>query len=620
MLARISLQTRLFVTYSLIVILLIGVTLGAFYARDRSIAYANLLASLNKDVERVAAQMDNLLFTADLMTTQIKNNADIANTFYLLAFEEQPGSYFQRNAAVAGRLQEIVSSIAGVDVLSFYRIAIIGRTGAQLSIGAYADPANVRSGIANLAWIRELDVGATANGVPINRLLLAPHPDPWGNGGKEVISLVRRIDTNGYFHSLVEIQVPYAQLAAMGTMRYDPGFRSGDKKVWVFGRDGELVVPSPLAATAEEKATAELFYRDIHTQVGQSFTLHSGSKSRNVVAVNRSRNSEWTVAVSESYGTLMEPIRRTGYLFAAIALMLILLSLTTIYYSTRLAVRPLRQLSRVMSEVPGYQGGTDGMLRKLDVQSTQNEVAQLYRTFRKMLARLEESKEVAVQSYSRELHAQFIALQAQINPHFLYNTLSLVGVMGRAAGNPLILRVCTMLVEMLRYVTYDSDKPATIRDEMAHTHNYLAIMKTRYEDHLLFAIEVPAAMDEIALPKLTIQPFVENAIKHAFVHKKRPWKVSVIGSMHDDGWRIAIRDDGAGFAHSVLDAWAERSVLSSYGSLLSPDNGQRGGGGSGIVNTYARLHIAFGARLRFALRNLPEGGAEVEIAVAAPKP
>lgn len=624
MFPHISFRTKLFFIYSLIVAALCAVIFGAFYWRDYHIARRSLLSALHTDVERATGQLDSLLFTADLLATQLKSNGDIAGAMYLSTFAERPASYFRDHPALASRLQETMSSIVGIDVLSYYRIALINRNGALLSIGAYASPLQVKEKLADTAWFSRLD-GTIAHG---NRLLLPPHADNWGENGLEVISLIRKIDSNGYVHSLAEIQIPAAQLARIEPAN-DPSFREGGKQLWIFDGDGRQVWPTPLAAEDRDRRMAEAFYGEIRATSGSAFTKEASLDRRYMLAVHRSGNSEWTVVVSEPTDVLTKPIRETGTIFLIIAVLVILISLATIYVSTKIALRPLTELSRIMVDLPLRPHKAEGLFSHLDAQSTHNEVLHLYRSFRKMLDRLETSKEEAVRASSRELHARFVALQAQINPHFLYNTLSLVGMMGRETGNPRILRICTKLVDMLRYVTYAEESKVTIRQEVEHTRNYLDIMQMRYEDHLQCRIEMEETLMETEIPKLTLQPFVENALKHAFVRKRYPWSLSLRGETDDRGWRLTVSDDGSGFPASFLARWEERMRQSregmqrdvqagtAFASAGGPaDVGEPRTEGSGLANLYERLRIAYGERLDFSLRNLPGGGAEVSIAVS----
>ncbi|MBO9606168.1 MAG: histidine kinase [Paenibacillaceae bacterium] len=608
MLPSVSFRTKLFLIYSFIVLILILSTFGAFYWRDKQIASEALLGSLQQDAERAVGQIDAMLQAADLLASQIKANTDVASTFYLLSFAERPEAYFRQNPAAAGRLQGTIGAIVGVDVLSFYRISVISDKGAFISIGAYADSVKVQEGIKDKPWFRDKPPGSFE---PLrNQWILPPHADPWGEAGQQVISVIRRIETNGNYHSIVEIQVPYDRLALLGTMQHDAAIRDGVKQVLVFGQNDGLVVPPAEQATEGERALAEALYPAVREQAGTAFTMQLRAPDNYVLAATRSRNSEWIVVVSERWSELAAPIRRTGYWFAATGLALLAVSLLTVYVSSRMAVKPLTRLTRIMGEVPFRRDHAVRLFEKVDINATHNEVVHLYHSFRKMLDRLEESKEQAVQSYARELKARYIALQAQINPHFLYNTLSLIGMMGRDTGNPDILRVCSMLVDMLRYVTYASDSTVRVRDEVEHTLNYLHIMKTRYEDHLTFEIDIPETVMEEKVPKLTLQPFVENAIKHAFARKRYPWHIQIRGHVLEDGWSIRISDDGSGFPAPVLRQWSgDEPLPESVSGANEPERAD----GSGIKNTYERLKIEFGSRLLFRLANRPDGGAEVEL-------
>lgn len=569
-----SFQMKLFAMYSLIMLALVLTSFAGFYAYSRSYVYRTLNDAFGREASSLAQQVDNAIYTADRLALQIKYNPSIQDTFYYLQFQPDARNYFRQHEVVALKIKDTINSITGIDPQMFNRVSIMSKTGAFVSVGAYTDVSQVESKSPRQPWFDSL--------IDEYRLLLPTHMDDWDPAGRPVISLIRKMESNNLLYALVEIQLPYTSLQTM----LDPGPNAPGKRIVLHAADnGAIYESSPARADA---------VREVTTQRHLKYT-------------------GWTLTVSQPEHTLLAPVRNTGYLLAAIGLALSLVSLAMMYISTARAVKPLVRLSRTMAQVTGdetTEARVDDLLGHPDSSGTHNEVAHLYRSFRKMLDRLEESKQLAIEAHSRELKSHLLALQAQMNPHFLYNTLTLIGLMGRNAGNNDILSLTNSVVQMLRYVTYDSDKQVTLEDELEYTTHYLKIMEKRYGEHLVWTLQTEGELTAALLPKLTIQPMVENCIKHGFQGKKYPWNIAIRVVQRDgEGWMFAVEDDGKGFDAAVLRQFADRrSALRSGGAASAPRDE-----GSGLFNTYARLYYSFGEKLLFEPGNRDAGGAYVRV-------
>jgi sensor histidine kinase YesM len=192
-----------------------------------------------------------------------------------------------------------------------------------------------------------------------------------------------------------------------------------------------------------------------------------------------------------------------------------------------------------------------------------------------------------------------------MNPHFLYNTLTLIGMLGMEDGNEEIFNITSELVQMLRYITYDGQELVTLKDELEHSVRYLDIMKTRYQDHLVVDIHAEGDLNKIRLPKLSLQPFVENCMKHGFTGKKYPWHIQLHVRVTQEGWSVRIQDDGDGFPREYIQQFASRKDKQGRLGVYSE------GSGMGMLNTFTRLYHTFGKAMFFELSNNETGGASV---------
>lgn len=595
---RISFQTKLFIVFSMGIAGIIVSAFTVFYWYYQKVNIESMVNTFRGESQSLAQQLDNSIYTMDRLVMQMKFNPTIANTFYYLPYTANAQTYFDDQADAAYKVKEAISSIVGVDPQIFHRVSILSRSGAFLATGAYYDRLTVRDRLQTIDWFRQLEKSEY-------RLLLPPHRDDWDSAGKLVVSVIRKLGEATAPNALIEIQLPYDYIETMTAKS-----QMGGKRVLIAGGDGQTIYPfSPESGSGLSRV------RDVLTELQAQGKASEGEtyvrlpdRSRQLVVYARAPYSGWTVMIVQPESELLRPQRQAGYLFAATGLILIVLTMLTSYFSAKMLVKPLRQLRDSMNRV--QLDSLPDAHEQLAIGSvvptnTHNELHHLHHSFRKMLDRLEASKEEAIISRSRELQAHFTALQAQIHPHFLYNTLSLIGVLGQEAGNREIVQLTAMLADMFRYMTYSAEQTVTLRDEIQHTKNYLNIMKFRYEAHLQFTIDIPQAMLELRLPKLSLQPFVENCFKHGFASKRYPWRIDIRGTLLEDGRvTIEIRDDGAGFPPALLERFGRGEVSAAGMEAL---------GVSGLYNTYSRLQYQAGGLLEFRLDNDLAGGAIVFI-------
>ncbi len=278
--------------------------------------------------------------------------------------------------------------------------------------------------------------------------------------------------------------------------------------------------------------------------------------------------------------------------------------------------RSINKLTRKVRQLP-----SDSMLRQ-DEESTQRllttvtnpndrETWELEQGFNQLMRRLRDSAANEMSLREGTLQAQLSALQTQINPHFIYNTLNIISARSMESGNYDVIEICDQFAQMLRYSTDTRSKTATMAEEIENTRNYLMLAKARYEDNLEFTIDVPESLGDITVPKLTLQPLVENALNHGFDGTNVLRKLSVTGKIQDHQLILDIRDNGTGFSEEMLRSLRERIRDIEDGKVSI----EVAGGHIGLVNTCLRLHYYSQGKMHVSIRN--DGGAVVTITMPA---
>lgn len=286
----------------------------------------------------------------------------------------------------------------------------------------------------------------------------------------------------------------------------------------------------------------------------------------------------WTVATYLSKSTLQEiawdAVKPTilwgiAFLLAGIVLWLML--------SRQISV-PIYALVKRMREVGKGDFSLAGWTPK---HERRDEIGFLELQFRSMVERIEDLIKREYELKMSESVAQMKALQSQINPHFLYNTLTSIYSEALEAGADNVCRMVKTLSAMFRYTTDHKEDIVTLSAEIEHVRNYLAIQKYRFEHRLDFQINVPVHLEGAPILKLSLQPIVENAIVHG-ISKKGQGKI-IVSAREEDGRMIMTVEDTAGLINEI-DAERLTSHMRANGTL---------GTSVGIANVHNRLQYLF---------------------------
>jgi two-component system sensor histidine kinase YesM len=277
---------------------------------------------------------------------------------------------------------------------------------------------------------------------------------------------------------------------------------------------------------------------------------------------------------------IMDGVTKTFVYGIMISIISIIITVLLSIYMSLKTTKPIIQLVDAMKEVG--ENNFDVHIRT----DRNDEIGLLEKNFTAMVYRIKELIEKEYKSEIATKEAQFKALQAQINPHFLYNTLQLVGGMAVARNTTNIYLIIGALSDMFRYITGKQGDLVKIADEIEHIKNYLFIQEQRFEGKVEIDIFVEDGTEEYIVPMLMIQPIVENAFNHGFEQKTGTWKLSIEVQKVFDELEITISDNGIGIPEARLSELQQQiqhqsEPLKTQGSI-------------GILNVAARVEFYFG--------------------------
>lgn len=467
---------------------------------------------------------------------------------------------------------------------NFYRVIVFNQYG---YIGASATMqerlVNTEVEVGTIPW---LDQAKNTKG---RNVLISLHEDDWAAGKtrRTVFSLVREIQGNelGY----IEVQQTEEYLAEIFSLPDE------NIKVIAVKNNGELLFASkgtdPLDYTQYFSMEEQISERK-NEKTGLSEIVSSEISGESGVKLFLIEDCKAAMSVAPSG---LETSLTIGGLF-------LIISLSFIVMMANLLTRPLQELRSKMEHTQ-WSNMTD----KIEIKSRDADIQTLTNAYQDLLNRLSSSIEKEKKLSLLQLQAQFDALQAQINPHFLYNVLNVISNRGIIDDDETICEICGHLASMLRYSTNTRTRYATISEELYYTEQYIYLIKARYEDKIEFHVQMEQHMEKQIVPKTVLQQIVENCINHGFENTTGQMKIYVRGYEKDDRWYLEVSDNGQGFSENSLHILSEKMEMTRKRLFKERNNIELEIGGMGLINTYARLLLIYSDSLTFELKNGSDG-------------
>ena len=235
-----------------------------------------------------------------------------------------------------------------------------------------------------------------------------------------------------------------------------------------------------------------------------------------------------------------------------------------------------------------------------------DEIRVIDTAFESLYKNLQLSKDELDYVKLQEAKTRMLAVQAQMNPHFLYNILSVINAIGFEYGADEIMDICQHLSSMLRYAGAFNMNKVSMEEEINHTRNYLELMKCRFKERIRYEIRAEEGAEKIRVPKLILQPIVENCFQHGLREIKTEWKIVIEIKEAENHWFVKVSDNGRGFGREAMEKLDEK--LENWQDNLSDDIGSLGIGGYGLINVIIRLKIAYGKKAFFKIHDKGEDG------------
>lgn len=369
--------------------------------------------------------------------------------------------------------------------------------------------------------------------------------------------------------------------------------------IWIMNEEGQIIYHSDPSYIGQ--FDPELAHYPI---LNGSFKTRSQENPR-IISIKEATQYNWVLvhSIPSRYLTERTDLLRQATILAFIAFAVITSVLSVIFALN--VSRPIKKLSHLMKYVEL------GNLRVHLQINSRDEIGLLARSFNSMIARMRELIQRNVHIEIKQKEAEIYAMQAQINPHFMYNTLETIQMAVEEGEKSGVVEMVTLLGRMLRYSLSNDARLVPIDAEVRHVRDFLTIQKYRFEERVNFHIDVKVPMNRLLTPKFILQPIVENSLKYG-LERRKGVRIHIAAALEFGAGSgkqdvvFRIRDDGPGIEAGKLEALSE---------ALRAGEHVKGESGLGLRNVHARIFMMFGDEYGLQIDSIEGKGTEVIIRI-----
>jgi two-component system sensor histidine kinase YesM len=588
-----SQKIYLFFIYGLLVIALLSLFFISFYS------------FYSKDIYKDAKTKSETLCTSvqNSVSTELKNMSTISmNIVYSNAIKKNFTSFAKNNT---DKIKLDNFSVSRENVLSIYDIitAIIGpyQSASQVNLytlngicigsGYFQGVTNVS--LKSIPWYDETIRKNGEKNISTTTKLTNDIKKNY-NSKDQYLYLTRLFfnstnEPEGIVEVLQDYKVVFSLISELKSKNPSTSF-------YVYNEKNELIYPNNSDLTTDINYIDVIKSNNLAPSVGSLANL---ANNENVlITYQKIEPYGWTVITSEPKDIVFRSLYTFEQGFIIIIILSIFFTLFLCFVISARLTYPLSRLTKATKKVTINRVLSEKELILEPVNSNISEITELYKSFMEMYDKLRDSSHEILLLKSEETKAKLQATQSLVNPHFLYNNLTNISIMAEENMNDDIIKMCHALCDYFRYITTNSETAVTLSEELLYTEKYIECMKMRYGSDLIYKSDINPSTESILIPKLIVQPIVENAFKHGF-SLSPPWNLNITSCIKDDKWLIYIEDNGGYLSDSKKD-----ELLSTLYNLNKDEELKTLKiGGMGIKNVYLRLKLLYNEQAIFLIDN-----------------
>ena len=568
-----SLKNRALSQTAVLIIVTMCIMVTVFYMVFHSRAFnergkyeeenlVNMEAYLNsylEEVDSIAKNVNYNYYLQDYLETVIKEEDDYVDS----GIGKNMRSYEMSSQAFSDTL------LSRADISS---IMIFGKKKMLLNRSMYTYQ-KVALDYSKLDWY------AKAVAKPQDAIITGPNRHSFFDTDDEVISLSREVQSyeNGTFRGVILINLNMNKITEICNSFQE----KQENFICIINDKGELVYEQQNGRERfafDEKENRQ----ELNTALGKTkescFRLNYRGEKYLVTRTDM-KTTGWTLVSMVPYKSVMaETMAISGVMILAVAITLIVTLLLLNRILTGV-VKPLKKLEKYMVQV-----NPDNMDQRMEIL-TDDEIGHLSMKFNQMMDRIRNLKEQVIEEQEDKRKYELQALQARINPHFLYNTLDSIIWMAETNDSN-IVAMTEALAKLFRISLNKGNEEISLERELEHVKNYLIIQSMRYADKFTYEISAEPGVERCRTIKLILQPIVENCIYHGIKKKRGTGKITIRAYRREQNLIIEVSDDGCGMPEEIC-----RKILSDE---IESEN--ISGSGIGVKNVNERIQLRFGKK------------------------
>ncbi len=427
---------------------------------------------------------------------------------------------------------------------------------------------------------------------PGNLFFSSPHVQNIFEGQHNwVVSLSRQITFNRNGEKVEGVLLVDMNFNSIDQICKDVGF---GKKGYIYIIDSKgNIVYHPQQQLINNGLKQENINEVLDHVFGRYFDEVNGEKR--LITIETVNHCRWRV-VGVAYMDEISTIKKDlwSYFIYVLALGALIVIIISMIISAKIS-RPIKMLEKSMKKVE--QGDFD---INIDIKG-EAEVAKLSKTFNLMVTRIRQLMEQIVYEQEQKRKSEINALQAQINPHFLYNTLDSIVWMAENGNSQEVITMVTALARLFRISISRGKNIITVQQELEHAKNYLIIQNIRYKNKFKFEIEAEEKVLQYKTFKLILQPIIENSIYHGIEYMVDEGFIKVSVKESEDKLLFQVEDNGLGMTQETLS------------NILNIEPGKKGESGVGVKNVDQRIKLYYGKQYGLEIESELEQGTKVSI-------
>lgn len=350
---------------------------------------------------------------------------------------------------------------------------------------------------------------------------------------------------------------------------------------------------------AGEEEKAKLLRQEVFENPEGSYQEKTDNGTE-LVVYDSIANTGWIIVGRVPLRELMEPTYKLGAVFFGVLLLTLIFLAVLYYYLSKWLIAPIMELKDKM--LLAEQGDLDAMAKI----AGDDEISVLQNRYNQMLSHIKVLMEENIKEQRNLQKAEMRALQAQINPHFLYNTLELVIWLAASEENDQVIEVVDKLAVFFKTGLSKGMEWIPVKKEVEHVESYLAIQGRRYSDLLSYEIRIDPDVYQCFMLKMILQPIVENAIYHGIKNKEDGGKITISGRLQGEFLVFEVVDTGCGMEEAVLEG-LKRKIRENVLTYSEHENG------FGFYNVNRRIRLYYGEDCGLEIWSRKEEGTRVTI-------